>query len=141
MKALGLALYRLIGARQQIGVSQYTNIAALKTHLKFAPLSLIDPLTSMHTRAGETFIYHLEIPSLSTLFQYAGLSAQAHVSAEDKTHKKNITDAEHSRWIQATHIQTWKLLRTQLFNRSLRTLQIIQVKKGPEGVEIKVSIN
>ena len=66
-KALGLALWRSLGYHAQMGVAQWTNIAAVRSHLRFGRLKIIDPLIPLHTKAGESFIYKLQIPELSDL--------------------------------------------------------------------------
>ena len=60
-KAFGLWLLHSAGYRYQVGVAQWTNPAAIKAHLRFGPLELIDPMTPSHTKAGETFIYRLHL--------------------------------------------------------------------------------
>ena len=66
-KAFGLWLLHHLGYRRQVGVAQWSNPAAVKAHLRFGPLELLDPLTPSHTKAGETFIYRLTLPDRDTL--------------------------------------------------------------------------
>ncbi len=70
-KALGLWLLGELGYRRQVGVAQWSNLAAVKSHLRFGALELIDPMTPSHTKAGETFIYRLTLPSQRVLAQMA----------------------------------------------------------------------
>ena len=62
-KALAL---RVLGARRQIGVTQYTS-AGVKLHLAFGPLDIISTQVPVHNRPAETFVYSLNPPAPSEL--------------------------------------------------------------------------
>ena len=68
-KALGLALWRSLGYQAQMGVAQWSNLAAVRAHLRFGRLEIIDPLTPLHTKAGESFVYKIHIPIIEDLEQ------------------------------------------------------------------------
>ena len=68
-KALGLSVLQCLRYHWQIGVVQWDNPRALKTHLKFGELEILDPLTSIHSRAGDTIIYRLRIPDMAGLIE------------------------------------------------------------------------
>lgn len=109
-KALGLALHASLGARAQLGVAQYSNTAALRSHLRFGPLELVDPLTPLHTRAGETFIYRLEIPPEDALIDMAAGSRLRYTHHEP--HPRGAPLEE--RWVSAEDVGRWAELRARV---------------------------
>jgi hypothetical protein len=56
-KALGLHCY---DPKFQIGMTQYTN-AAVRTHCRFGPLEILEPVAWPHLLQTETFIYRLDL--------------------------------------------------------------------------------
>ena len=106
-KALGLALHGALGARAQLGVAQYSNTAALRAHLRFGPLELLDPLTPLHTRAGETFIYRLALPPEDALIDMAAGSRLRYTPHEPSPLGALIEE----RWLRADELEGWAALR------------------------------
>jgi len=109
-KALGLALHASLGARAQLGVAQYSNTAALRAHLRFGPLELVDPLTPLHTRAGETFIYRLAIPPEGALIDMAAGSRLRYTSHDPSPYAA----PEEGRWVRADDVGAWGALRAHV---------------------------
>lgn len=127
-KALGLSLHAALGARTQLGVAQYSNLGALKSHLRFGPLELIDPLTPLHTRAGETFIYRLTLPPRDALIDMAAgarLRYSPHheppldVSSINGEHRGQ-PNAPQLRWIESDDLQAWVALRALVLSGDSR---------------------
>ena len=58
-KRLGLQLHQCLGAHTQIGVAQWTNSQAIRTHLKMGILEILNPYLLNHSRGGESFLYRL----------------------------------------------------------------------------------
>jgi hypothetical protein len=58
-KALGLLV---MGARRQIGVTQFQN-PALRVHVRFGPMEVKIHRPIVHTHADDSFVYSLDLPS------------------------------------------------------------------------------
>jgi hypothetical protein len=125
-KAIGLSLHAALGASAQLGVAQYSNLPALKSHLRFGPLELIDPLTPLHTKAGETFIYRLKLPPSEALLDMASgarLRYSPHDGAPHSAMKlqrgggleggavARSREGVHLQWIASDDLQVWAELR------------------------------
>lgn len=119
-KALGLALHAELGATHQLGVAQYSNLAAVRSHLRFGPLTLVDPLTPLHTKAGETFIYRLEIPPYEALIDMASGARLRYSPHDDSPHSAHNLhtqeaearhDQEELRWLSSDDLEAWAALR------------------------------
>lgn len=98
-KSLGLWLASHRGISRQVGVAQWSNVAAIKSHLRFGHLEVIDPLTPLHTKAGETMIYRLALPDRNALEEMAMGQARRYDSLDDP--KKSHTEDSSSRWVCA----------------------------------------
>jgi hypothetical protein len=122
-KALGLWVMYQLGIRRQVGVAQWNNLAAIRAHLRFGQLVLIDPATPLHTRAGETMIYQL------TLSQPEALLALALGEVLSINHAE--LDQGHE-WIKAGDVTRWVGLRQTLSRRSVTVLAARQTSEGPE---------
>jgi len=64
-KALGLLLH---GARQQVGVAQYTN-PSVRLHVALGSLRLLSRRTEVHSRPAETFVYTASVAPCDDLRQ------------------------------------------------------------------------
>lgn len=100
-KALGLWLCGQLGIKRQVGVAQWSNLSALNAHLRFGPLELIDPMTPLHTRAGETMVYRLTLPAEEALRLTA--LGQAYLPKRDHP--------EQGQWVWANDVEYWLTLR------------------------------
>jgi|GEM_PF-858449 len=118
-KAIGLSLHASLGAHSQLGVAQYSNLGALKSHLRFGPLELIDPLTPLHTRAGETFIYRLSLPPRDALIDMASGARLRYSPHDDAPHSAAKLHGRgderlatgHLQWIASDDLKVWAELR------------------------------
>ena len=135
-KALGLYLLSLLGYQKQQGIAQWSNLAAIKSHLRFNPLELIDPLTTLHSKAGETFIYRLAIPSQAKLLRLLGLEenresidSQNEQSADVSLHETVEVDG----WYLAEKPQFWLKLKKQ---KELSSIRLTQVRLHQSQVEV-----
>ena len=75
-KALALAVF---GAKQQIGVTQFTN-PAIRVHTKLGNLELTMHKPIVHTHSDNSFVYALNVPDHSALIDIA-TGQQTQVSA------------------------------------------------------------
>lgn len=133
-KALGLLLYSRLGRCYQRGVAQYGNVSALKAHLRFGPLKLIDPLTPMHTKAGETFIYELTLPEEDRLLELSGLRPSTHTARP----LGSLVDPSQLRWISHDDLNAWSGLRVEVVaGRS--TAHLMDVRIEEESLMIGIS--
>jgi hypothetical protein len=133
-KALGLLLYSRLGRCYQRGVAQYGNISALKAHLRFGPLKLIDPLTPMHTKAGETFIYELRLPGEDRLLELSGLRP----STTTARPQGGDVDRSQIRWISHDDLNAWSRLRFEVVG-GRSTAHLMDVRLEEKSVMIGVS--
>ena len=69
-KAVGLDVFRQRGATTQFGIAQYDNIA-LRTHTRFGSLQIREVRTPLHSKADQTFVYSLVIPTEDDLKKIA----------------------------------------------------------------------
>ena len=122
-KALGLWVMYQLGIRRQIGVAQWPNLAAIRAHLRFGPLELIDPATPLHTKAGETMIYRLLITQPKKLLSMA-LGETLKIS-----HDLPDRDDE---WIHAQDVSRWIELRQTLKQGPVKVIAARQTDRGPE---------
>lgn len=150
-KALGLSVHAVLGAHTQLGVAQYSNLTALKSHLRFGPLELIDPLTPLHTKAGETFIYRLNIPSQNILIEMASgtrLCAPLHKtqhtahSHTSKLHQQSNSNTQQTQrqWIESHQIDRWVELRNLvLLGRTIAELIDARLEKGRPSLCVRLT--
>lgn len=128
-KAFGLWLWKHLGYEYQVGVAQWTNLAAVRTHLRLGVLELIDPLTSMHTKAGETFIYRLNIPNVDILRSLV----ESRTEVLDSLNRSVPSEAT---WKSIKDFSWWlaqKLEYTQC-------LRLHKIRSTPKGEEVLISI-
>ena len=109
-------------------VAQWTNLAAVRTHLKLGTLELIDPLTSMHTKAGETFVYRLKIPSLDTLRSLVESSYEANASLIHSVPPKVV-------WKSINEVSWWLTHKVE----GSQTLELYEIRSTPKGDEVLIS--
>jgi hypothetical protein len=127
-KAFGLWVWQSIGYEYQVGVAQWSNLTAVRAHLRFGPLEILDPLTSMHTKAGETFIYRLSIPPSQTL-----VSLIDHHNRSSQTHHTRPTPLEGT-WRLINDLSWWLSHR----ETSSSKLFLYDVRKSQLGLEALV---
>ena len=139
-KAIGLHLHATLGARSQLGVAQYSNLAAIKSHLSFGPLELVDPLTPLHTRAGETFIYRLTVPPRATLIKMIA-GERPHSRREvDNLQGELFERPERTQWVKSDELELWAELRTLSLEGSTR-IELIdaQLKEGCPSLCVRLT--
>lgn len=122
-KALGLWVMSQLGIRRQVGVAQWHNLAAVRAHLRFGPLELIDSATPLHTKAGETMIYRL------TLAQPEALLALALGEISTINPASPPSDAE---WVDAGDVMRWVKLRHQLDDQRVTVVAARQAAHGAQ---------
>ena len=127
-KAFGLWLWKSLGYEYQLGVAQWTNIAAVRTHLRLGVLELLDPMTSMHTKAGDTFIYRLAIPSLDTLRSLIDGHSQPATRLT-----KPISP--HTKWKSIHDLEWWLSKKVENSQR----LELHEIRHTSDGTEILIS--
>lgn len=66
-KAFALAV---LGARHQIGVTQFDN-PAIRVHVRFGPMEVKIHRPIVHTHPDDSFVYRLEVPDLDMLCKMA----------------------------------------------------------------------
>jgi hypothetical protein len=66
-KALGLCV---LGARRQIGVTQFSN-PAIRVHVRFGPMEVQIHRPIVHTHSEDSFVYSLDLPSQDEMMQMA----------------------------------------------------------------------
>ena len=131
-KALGLWVMTQRGVRKQVGVAQWSNLPALRAHLRFGPLELIDPLTPLHTRAGETMIYRLTLPAPDELLRVALGS-----SGDTRPDHMRSRSTERAEWIGASDLPRW-LTRRRAGQRE--RAWVVDARRGSTEVEVAVNI-
>lgn len=135
-KALGLALWRSLGYTVQMGVAQWTNLAAVKSHLRFGRLEIIDPLTPLHTKAGESFIYKLSIPSLEDL---EAIIEQALSSSKHPKRKTQLSDDQHALNWRSINDLEWRKEQKKQTERKLYVYGIRRQKSDSRVTEILIN--
>ena len=147
-KAIGLSLHASLGARSQLGVAQYSNLGALKSHLRFGPLELIDPLTPLHTRAGETFIYRLSLPPRDALIDMAAGARLRYSPHDDAPHsatnlhggREERLSTGHLQWIASDDLKVWAELRALvLHGRERAQLMDARLEAGRPSLCVRLT--
>lgn len=139
-KALGLWVMATRGVLKQVGVAQWSNLPALRAHLRFGALELIDPITPLHTKAGETMIYRLTLPPQDRLKSIA-LGEQAprpDLLAEHTTQRGVALDQLQTLWVNAESLSEWLGWR----QRGAQ-VWLLDARRSPEseaGVELLIDV-
>lgn len=107
-KALGLWVMSHLGVTAQIGVAQRHNFLALRAHLRFGPLELVDSMTPLHTQAGDTIIYRLPLPPREQLSAMALGQASSYQPLASGGQDISSDDLE---WVEAQDSARWLALR------------------------------
>lgn len=133
-KAFGLWLLQHLGYQRQVGVAQWTNPSAVRAHLRFGPLELIDPLTPSHTKAGETFIYRLRLPPSEELLRRA-LGEIKSDKDEEGAHKSNDDLAlKDSEWLSIEDTE-WMLAQRDVHSRPY----LLELRGKGDGLEALIA--
>ena len=128
-KALGLWVMSHLGITAQLGVAQRHNFLALRTHLRFGPLELVDPMTPLHTQAGDSIIYRLLLPPREQL----KAMALGQISSYQPPLNEGQGISPHAlEWVEAQDCVQWLALRSLTQQR----VWIHQVKRQDHHIWI-----